>query len=129
MTILELAHDVRLSPEELNVVIQDQISKSPDIQSITILSTDGLPIASTSSKEEEIYSAMAAASISLSERVLTTLQKGKVQDVMISGSNGFVMIRSAGENAVVSITARGHKNYGLVRVIAKRIATQVAEKF
>lgn len=129
MTMLELVQDVRLSPEELNVIIQDQIRKSPDIQSITILSIDGLPIVSISRKEEEIYSAMAAASMSLSERVLRALQRGKVQDVMISGSDGFVMIRCAGENAVVSITARGHKNYGLVRVIAKKTAAQVAEKF
>ena len=128
MTMLELVQDVRLSPEELNVIIQDQIRKSPDIQSITILSLDGLPIVSTSSKEEEIYSAMAAASISLSERVLTTLQRGEVKDIMISGSKGFVMIRSAGENAVVSITARGYKNYGLIRVVAKQIAAQIAEK-
>jgi len=114
--MLELVQDFRLSPGELNVIIQDQIRKSPDIQSITILSIDGLPIVSTSSKEEEIYSAMAAASMSLSERVLITLQRGKVQDVMISGSDGFVMTRCAGENAIFSITARGHKNYGLVRV-------------
>ncbi|MFX0171178.1 MAG: roadblock/LC7 domain-containing protein [Candidatus Hodarchaeota archaeon] len=57
------------------VIIQDHINKSPDIQSITILSTDELPIVSTSSKEEEIYSAMAAANINLSERVLRELQR------------------------------------------------------
>jgi predicted regulator of Ras-like GTPase activity (Roadblock/LC7/MglB family) len=126
--MIDTVQEVRLSPKELEVIIQDYISKSPDIQSITILSTDGLPIVSTSSKEEEIYSAMAAASISLSERVLTELQRGEVKDIMISGSKGFVMIRSAGENAVISITAKGCKNYGLIRLIAKNIAAQINKK-
>ncbi|MFX0174344.1 MAG: roadblock/LC7 domain-containing protein [Candidatus Hodarchaeota archaeon] len=117
-----------MSPKELEVILQDYLDKSPDIQSITILSTDGLPIVSTSSKEEEIYSAMAAASISLSERVLKELRRGDVRDIMISGSKGFVMIRSAGENVVISITATGYKNYGLIRLIAKNIAAQIDKK-
>lgn len=127
--MLDTVQEIRLSPKELEVILQDYLTKSPDIQSITILNIDGLPIVSTSSKEEEIYSAMAAASITLSERVLTELQRGEVRDIMISGSKGFVMIRSAGENVVISITAKGHKNYGLIRLIAKEVAAQIEKKF
>ncbi|MFX0171177.1 MAG: hypothetical protein ACFE9L_04595 [Candidatus Hodarchaeota archaeon] len=40
-----------------------------------------------------------------------------------------MMIRSAGENIVISITAKDHKNYGLIRLIAKNIAAQIDKKF
>ena len=46
---------------------------------------------------------------------------------MYTGDYGFVVILSAGENAVVSFTANDSKSIGLVRVLAKQLAKIISE--
>ena len=46
---------------------------------------------------------------------------------MLTGEFGFVVILSAGENGIVSVTASDSKNIGLVRVLAKQLAKIISE--
>lgn len=65
---------------------------------------------------------MTAASQSLSELVLSELEKGNMQEIMLTGEEGFVIILNARENAVVIFTATDAISIGLVRVFAKQLA-------
>jgi predicted regulator of Ras-like GTPase activity (Roadblock/LC7/MglB family) len=118
----------RITLQELTTILEEQLRKATGIQSITVLSPDGLPIASTLLEREHITSAMAAASLGLSERVVETLNRGKMEEIMISGNQGFVVIRAAGKNAAISITAKEAINHGFARIIAKKIALIVEER-
>ena len=125
--MIDISKEAGARNQELDAILTKYVDKSPSIQVITVVSPDGLPIASTSNEEETVIAAMTAASQSLSERVLSQLQQGEMKEVMLTGELGFVVIQSAGENAVVSITANDSKNMGLVRVLAKQLAQILAE--
>ncbi|MFX1285660.1 MAG: roadblock/LC7 domain-containing protein [Promethearchaeota archaeon] len=113
--------------KELDVILENYLKKTSSIQAITVVSPNGLPIASSSDENEVVIAAMTAASQALSERVLTELDRGDMQEIMLSGKNGFVVILNAGENAVVSFTAKDFKSIGLVRVLAKQLAKIISE--
>lgn len=59
-------HKYRITTQVLTTILEEQLEKSTEIQAITILSPDGLPITFTTVKREQMISAMAEASISLS---------------------------------------------------------------
>ena len=125
--MIDISQELKTQSEELTTLLGKYLEKSSSIQAITIVSPDGLPIASTSDENELVIAAMTAASQSLSERVLTQLERGGMQEIMLTGEEGFVIILNAGENAVVSFTASDTKNIGLVRVLAKQLAKIISE--
>ncbi len=125
--MIDISKETSSRDQEIDAILAKFADKSPSIQVITVVSLDGLPIASTSDEEETVIAAMTAASQSLSERVLSQLQQGEMKEVMLTGNLGFVVIQSAGENAVVSITANDSKNMGLVRVLGKQLAQILSE--
>ena len=112
---------------DLDNILKIYLEKSPNIEIITVVSSDGLPIASTSDEKDLVIAAMTAASQSLSERVLGELERGEMQEIILTGEIGYVIIRNAGENGVLSITANNSKSYGLIRVLAKQLAKKLAE--
>lgn len=125
--MIDISQEISTRTGELDSVLEKYLEKSSSIQAITVVSPDGLPIASTSDENEVVIAAMTAASQSLSERVLTELERGGMQEIMLTGDEGFVVILNAGENAVVSFTASDSKNMGLVRVLAKQLATIISK--
>ena len=120
--MIDISQKIDSRSQELDTILEKYLAKSSSIQAITIVSPDGLPIASTSDEKDVVIAAMTAASQALSERVLSELERGGMQEIMYTGEFGFVVILSAGENAVVSFTASDSKSIGLVRVLAKQLA-------
>lgn len=125
--MIDISQELSTRSEELTVILVKYLEKSASIQAITVVSPDGLPIASTSDENEVVIAAMTAASQSLSERVLTELKRGGMKEIMLTGEEGFIVILNAGENAVVSFTASDAKSIGLVRVLAKQLAKTISE--
>jgi predicted regulator of Ras-like GTPase activity (Roadblock/LC7/MglB family) len=98
-----------------------QIS-SPEIQASAIVSTDGLIIASAlpPNVEEDRVSAMAAAMLSLGERISSELKRGELDQVYIRGSEGYVMLMALGTDAVLSVMANKNAKLGLIFFDIKR---------
>jgi predicted regulator of Ras-like GTPase activity (Roadblock/LC7/MglB family) len=88
------------------------------------VSVDGLIIASalTSGSEEERVSAMSAAMLSLGERIANELGRGALDQVYIRGKNGFVILTSIGQEAVLTALAREDAKLGLVFLEMRRAA-------
>ncbi|MHA2243970.1 MAG: roadblock/LC7 domain-containing protein [Candidatus Hodarchaeales archaeon] len=125
--MINLSQKIDSKSQEMEKILAKYLAKSPSIQAITVVSPDGLPIASTSDEKEIVIAAMTAASQALSGRVLSELERGGMREIMLTGELGFVVILSAGENGVVSVTASGSKNIGLVRLLAKQLAKVISE--
>lgn len=89
---------------------------SPEIEASAVVSTDGLIIASAlpADVEEDRLSAMSAAMIGLGERIAQELNRGKLEQIYIHGSNGFVILTSIGNSAVLSALARENAKLGLI---------------
>lgn len=89
---------------------------SPEIEASAVVSTDGLIIASAlpTDVEEDRLSAMSAAMIGLGERIAQELNRGKLGQIYIHGTNGFVVLTSIGNAAVLTVLARENAKLGLI---------------
>lgn len=94
--------------EMIKSVLSDLNGSSADIEASAIILTDGLDIAAllSASMDEDRVGAMAAAMLSLGERTATELARGNLEQVMIKGDNGYVLLIDAGPEAVLSTIIR-----------------------
>ncbi len=104
-------------------------ASSPDIEASAIVSVDGLSIASALPQgiEEDRVSAMSAAMLSLGERIAAELGRGALQQVYIKGENGYVVLMSIGEEAVLTALAREKAKLGLIFLDMRRAAEDIAK--
>lgn len=102
--------------------LRDMQSSSPDIEGSAIVSVDGLSIASALHQdiEEDRVSAMSAAMLSLGERIASELGRGVLDQVYIKGVNGYVILMSIGEEAVLTAMARKEAKLGLILLDMRR---------
>jgi hypothetical protein len=115
--------------ELIQSVLSDLNGGSADIEASAIISTDGLTIASalSSAMDEARVGAMAAAMLSLGERTATELARGDLEQVMIKGNNGYVLLIHAGPEAFLSVIVRKEAKLGLVFLDASRAAKAAGE--
>ena len=97
-------------------------ASSPYIEASAVVSVDGLSIASALPQgvEEDRVSAMSAAMLSLGERIATELGRGSLEQVFIKGEKGYVVLMSAGQDAVLTALAREPAKLGLIFLDMRR---------
>ena len=91
-------------------------ASSPSIEAAIVVSVDGLSMASSMPAyvEEDRVAAMSAAMLSLGERIASELGRGKLDQVYIKGEKGYVVLMAIGEEAVLTVLARGDAKLGLI---------------
>ena len=96
--------------------LRDLQAGTPDIEASAVVSVDGLIMASSlpSGVDEDRISAMSAAMISLGDRIANELSRGILEQVYIRGSDGFIVLMSVGEDAVITVLARKSAKLGLI---------------
>ena len=104
--------------------LRDMQAASPDIEASAVVSVDGLIMASAlpGDVEEDRVSAMSAAMLSLGERIAVELGRGSLDQVYIRGGQGFVILTSVGQEAVLTALAREQAKVGLVFLEMRRAA-------
>jgi hypothetical protein len=85
---------------------------------------DGLAIASAlpDGVEEDRVAAMSAAMLSLGERIAAELGRGSLDQVYIKGAEGYVILISVGDEAVLTGLAREQARLGLIFLDMRRAA-------
>jgi predicted regulator of Ras-like GTPase activity (Roadblock/LC7/MglB family) len=113
--------------EQMVARLRDLRATTPDIEASAIVSVDGLIIASNlpADVEEDRVSAMSAAMLSLGERIAGELGRGLLDQVYIRGANGYVILMSVGEEAVLTALAREDAKLGLVFLDMRRAASDL----
>ena len=119
---------MRSRTEQMMARLRDLRVSSPDIEASAVVSVDGLIIASDlpADVEEDRVSAMSAAMLSLGERIAGELGRGLLDQVYIRGNNGYVILMSVGEEAVLTSLARQEAKLGLVFLDMRRAAADLA---
>ena len=109
--------------------LRDLQASSPDVEASAVVSVDGLTIASALPQgvEEDRVSAMSAAMLSLGERIASELGRGSLNQVYIKGENGYVILMSVGEEAVLTVLARGQAKLGLIFLDMRRAAEDLTD--
>jgi len=103
--------------------LRDLQSSSGEVEAAAIVSVDGLSMASLlpPGVEEDRVSAMSAAMLSLGERIASELTRGELEQVNVKGDNGYVILTSVGEEAVLTVMARKDAKLGLILLDVKRV--------
>jgi len=98
--------------------------RTPDVEASAVISIDGLTLAASlpSTVEEDRVAAMSAAMLSLGERIAGELGRGSLDEVYIHGDDGYVLLTSIGNGAVLTVLARKQSKLGLVFLEMRRAA-------
>jgi predicted regulator of Ras-like GTPase activity (Roadblock/LC7/MglB family) len=109
--------------------LRDMQASSPDLEASAVVSVDGLTIASALPQEveEDRVAAMSAAMLSLGERIASELGRGTLQQVYIKGSNGYVLLMSVGNDAVLTTLARENAKLGLILLDMRRAVEDLSK--
>ena len=113
----------------LDRILAELVGQVPEVEAASVVSFDGLPMASALplGMDEDRVAAMSAALLSLGERAAEGLGRGTLSQVFIEGEKGTVFLISADDEAVlVAVTAKGAKT-GLMLFEVRRAAAAIAE--
>lgn len=111
----------------LNSILSELNGTSADIEASAILSTDGLMMAAMlpAGMDEDRVGAMGAAMLSLGDRTSEELARGSLEQVLIKGENGYVLMTHAGQESVLSVLAKPSARLGLIFLDVKRAAESI----
>ena len=113
----------------LTSVLTELNGTSADIEASGVISTDGLMMASVlpANLDEDRVGAMSAAMLSLGDRTAQELNRGSLEQVLIKGDNGYVLMTYAGDEAVLTVMAKPNAKLGLIFLDVKRAAESITE--
>jgi predicted regulator of Ras-like GTPase activity (Roadblock/LC7/MglB family) len=108
--------------------LRDLQTTTPEVEASAVVSVDGLTMASSmpASVEEDRVSAMSAAMLSLGERIASELGRGGLDQVYVKGDDGYVILMSVGEEAVLTTLVREGARLGLIFLDMRRTADDLA---
>lgn len=112
----------------LTSVLTELNGTSGDIEASGVISTDGLMIASVlpASMDEDRVGAMSAAMLSLGDRTAQELARGTLEQVLIKGDKGYVLMTHAGAESVLTVLAKPNAKLGLIFLDVKRAAVSIS---
>lgn len=113
----------------LTSILNDLNGTSADVEATGIISTDGLMMASAlpANLDEDRVGAMSAAMLSLGDRTAQELARGTLEQVLIKGDRGYVLMTHAGDEAVLTVLAKPNAKLGLIFLDVKRAASSISE--
>jgi predicted regulator of Ras-like GTPase activity (Roadblock/LC7/MglB family) len=111
----------------LNSILSDLNGTSADIDASAVISTDGLVMAAAmpADMDEDRVGAMSAAMLSLGERTAQELSRGELEQVLIKGGSGYVLMTHAGPDSVITVVAKPRAKLGLIFLDVKRAAESI----
>lgn len=102
--------------ENLNKVLRNLQSGSPDVEASALISEDGLMIASALPQDvdETRVAGMSATLLSLGTRAATELRRGEVHEVIVRGEQGYAVMLTAGRGVLLLTLANQNAKLGLI---------------
>lgn len=115
--------------ETLDDILKNLLASVSEIKGAAVVSVEGLPIASALPRDydETRIAAMTAAILSLGERASQELEKGEMEQIYIRGKDGYLLVMSAGPNAVLTVSTTKDIKLGLVFLECKRVCDRIAK--
>ncbi|MEO0867322.1 MAG: roadblock/LC7 domain-containing protein [Cyanobacteria bacterium J06642_11] len=102
------------------------VSSTNDVEGAALLTLDGLPLVSMlpSAMDEEQVAAMTAALLSLGERIGMELLRGPIGKISLDGADGYCIVSSCGEEAVLLVLAAPTGKQGILNLEVKRAVNE-----
>lgn len=114
---------------ELNGILRALQSGTPDIEASALISEDGLMIASALPQhvEEMRIAGMSSTLLSLGTRAAVELERGEVQQVLIRGANGYVIMVRAAPGTVLLVLTSADAKLGLIFLDMGRAVKEITK--
>ena len=115
--------------EVLTSILSELNGTSADIEASAVISTDGLVMTALlpSGMDEDRVGAMSAAMLSLGDRTAKELARGELEQVLIRGAQGYILMTHAGAEAVLTVVTKPNAKLGLIFLDVKRAAEAVTK--
>ncbi len=115
--------------EMLTSILSDLNGSSADIEASAVISTDGLMMAALlpAGMDEDRVGAMSAAMLSLGDRTASELARGELEQVLVKGDKGYILMVHAGPEAVCTVLAKPNARLGLIFLDIKRAAEGIGK--
>lgn len=115
---------------QLQQAIQQLKQQVGELSGVIVASTDGLSLVTDLPESESARAAaMAATTLGLGKRISQTMALGNLDEVVVRGQQGYLIIYAAGSQAVLAVTAPMGANLGLINLEARQTAQRIAQAF
>jgi len=133
------AQDKALNITEKSAEIEKRIrpilrklnASSQEIEASSVMTRDGLSIASIMEEgvDPDRLGAMCASMLSLAAKTAKELGRGDLKQLLMDGSEGYILLIHAGNNAVLAVVSRPNVKLGKVLLDARQTATKISDIF
>ncbi|MDH5424922.1 MAG: roadblock/LC7 domain-containing protein [Gammaproteobacteria bacterium] len=114
--------------EELNSILEDLHSACVGVQLSMIATTDGLTMASLGTVlDPDQVGAMCSELQTVCNKTATELQQGTLQQMLLKCSDGYMLVTTAGEQAVLAMMTKPNVNLGFVIIESQRAADAIRQ--
>ncbi|MGR9052733.1 MAG: roadblock/LC7 domain-containing protein [Gammaproteobacteria bacterium] len=114
--------------DTLKSILTELNASSSDIEGSAIISSDGLSMVALIDKrtDKDRMAALASAVVTQAERAAKELQRGRPQQILIKGRQGYTLMLRAGERVLLTVMFKKDAKLGFIllrcRLSAERIA-------
>ncbi|MCK5238898.1 MAG: roadblock/LC7 domain-containing protein [Candidatus Thorarchaeota archaeon] len=111
--------------EKLRAIMEEATALATGIRAWLLLSKEGLPISSAVPQglEEAEIAAMSASILGVADLAAERLEQGTLEEILITNAKGLIIMKGAGEKAILVLAARKDMKAGLL-VYAAKVATE-----
>ncbi|NJM98060.1 MAG: diacylglyceryl transferase [Phormidesmis sp. RL_2_1] len=113
----------------LNQKLQAFVTETSHVQGAALVTPTGLPIAESLPKgfEESRAAAMAAAAMTIGDRIGEELQRGPIQHILLTGSQGHSIVTLCGEETLFLVLAGLDVKQGILMLEIRRVVEEMAQ--
>ena len=113
---------------KIKEIMEEATTTAAGIKAAILLSKEGLPIASAlpASLEEAEIAAMAASILGVADLAAERMDQGTLEEVLMTNEKGLVIMRSAGEKAILVLAASKNVKTGLLVYAARTASEKIA---
>ncbi len=113
---------------DLAQIITSMHRAIPELHGVMIASVDGLAVAHDFPEADaERMAAMAATALGLGTRITERTRLGTLAEAVIRGEQGYLVVYSAGTDAVLVLSGPIDSNLGLMRIEARVAAVEIKQ--
>jgi predicted regulator of Ras-like GTPase activity (Roadblock/LC7/MglB family) len=113
--------------KQIRSILKNLNNFSEQIEASSVMSRDGISVASVLSDgvDPDRLGALCSSLLSLADTTAKELERGRINQLLLEGDKGYVLIIHVGSKAVLGIVTRPKANLGMVFVEANKIASQI----
>ena len=117
------------SKQLLKEVLDELISRNPDILSALVVSDDGLNVASGIPHDDDDSIALASDLIDMAEEFSSRLEQGKLNRILLEGENRTTVVVNAGAHTALAVLIPADTKLGVVTLSMRQAADLIASIF